>query len=474
MKTFREITKNGLLLFLASLLIFSFTYFSTNILLSNAIVQQSSNDPFTTQLTTKSIFDNDTVWENVQKDLSESVTITNGGNLTIINSHINFTATESGFILENESILNIRDSIIEFGDTGIAGTTNGTLILNNATFANFTDDVISLEGDYSITVDNSKFLNNQEDGIDIEDITAPVEVSNTLFENSGKDGIKIDDVTLLVNNCQFIGQNDEGLQIEGDSPTSIINSVILDNVGNAIKIEEHEGTICICNVTIQNCQNDGIDISNSQTDLTIQEVTVDNSDGTGLEIDDLHSSVTIDDSTFTRNIIGIDIYNATTLTMVESVIDDNEEHGLILSTIFVVDIQYSNITNNPYGGLLAVDLQQSDAHYNRFVGNGIFAINATGLGTGKTFNATHNYWGTLNEEEIDVLGSVDIDPILNNNLEEIQSSTPPTTSTPPSTTETPSESETSATPYWAASLFIGLIFLATLSNLIVRKKRKEK
>ncbi|MFW9995743.1 MAG: hypothetical protein ACFFD4_27130, partial [Candidatus Odinarchaeota archaeon] len=47
----------------------------------------------------QSVFDNQTIWKDEIKNLTESIDITNGGNLTIINSVVNFSLTESGFLV---------------------------------------------------------------------------------------------------------------------------------------------------------------------------------------------------------------------------------------------------------------------------------------------------------------------------------------------------------------------------------------
>ncbi|MBD3190092.1 MAG: hypothetical protein GF308_05590 [Candidatus Heimdallarchaeota archaeon] len=378
--------------------------------------------------------ENNTIWENQTLELSETVLVTNNGNLTIINSEISFTSTDISFLIENNSIIEIYHCSFESEGEGIVGTTSGSIVIDNTTFTNCDEDVIHLQGDYQLTIEHSLFEENAKDCVDIKDLSIPAVIYFTKFLNNNKDGINIDDCSAEIIGCEFTNQKDEGVQIEDDVFVTIEDCVFTSGTGDAIQAEEHEGEITIDNTTIRNGGNNGIDIDQSQSILSITNSLFENNEGDAIKTEGV--SLYIDNSQFfnqgdeaiqytggaesatlifsvknslfeenigdaidirqhhgsglIENVIirngkddGMDIENGLlTLIIKNTTCTNNAESGIEIDSGTAVTINNSIITNNEYHGFRCIDIGQvkvTNCTLNNNLKAGFYGLNLESL-----------------------------------------------------------------------------------------------
>ncbi|MFW9992902.1 MAG: hypothetical protein ACFFD4_12735, partial [Candidatus Odinarchaeota archaeon] len=125
-----------------------------------------------------------------------------------------------------------------------------------------------------------------------------------------------------------------------------------------------------------------------------------------------------------------------------------------------ISIQASEISNNDMGGVYLIDTETVEINYCKIVSNKVFAINATSMGTGRTVDASNNYWGTLDSSEIVNHGSVDIDPILDQDMK--------TTTTQPSSS---SHTTAKSTSGFSSVEILTILSLVGIIGTIKKKKK---
>ena len=301
------------------------------------------------------IISNTTIWDSVNIIYNDTLEITTGGNLTIINSYIDFDGMieQPGFDL-NGGTLKIHNSTIrDVEDRGIDGRSSGFLSITNSTFYKFDNDIVRLEGDYHVFINDSLFERSNKDGIQLEFLQeeavimnsyfinlddeglqivgSPLYVYNCTFDDIGSDGIRLDDLqtnatldSLTISNTQ-----DEGIQARGDLDViTISNTHIFDTVEDGIQIDDIEGVAIITNVLIERTGDDGVDVSAPLSHIIILDSIFRNNNESGLETD-YAGNVSISTSSFTgNNQHGLDLNNLDNVAIIDTIVSTNKLNGI--------------------------------------------------------------------------------------------------------------------------------------------------
>ncbi len=295
------------------------------------------------QVSSDIVITNVTVWKNSVISLNQTVIVTNGGNLTIIGSRVNFTNPNAKISLENDSTIIIRDSMLENGDKAVAGKSRGSFTAQNATFSRFNGDVIKLEGNYSITVENTKFYDNSKDAIDLKLISQPIVVRNTIIQTTGDDGFDIEDSTsLVITNVNVSRTAESGIELDN------MESVIIKNVRSNKNLIHGAAFTSIQNVSVFNSelssnQKSGIQATDI-TELRVINNTINSNGAEGISLND-HSNGQISNNT----------------------ISQNKGNGIFVSNNSVASIHYNAITKNEQYGIFAAERTDNvlvDANFN--------------------------------------------------------------------------------------------------------------
>ncbi|MHA2272258.1 MAG: right-handed parallel beta-helix repeat-containing protein [Candidatus Hodarchaeales archaeon] len=352
--------------------------------------------------------DNATIWTDLTWNLNDSVVVTNNAKLTIINCHINFTGTESGFVLENDSVLLIRNSTIEYGDVGISGETEGSVDLLNTSFSRFSGDAIHLEGGYNVSIDQSLFYNNEKDAIQLEDTFTFANITNTAFVDHGKDGLNLEEVWLHVDNCSFYNSGDEHIQFDGPTGAFNVKNSVFDTTasGDGIKLRGYNGSGLLENITVERSNDDGIQVTEGSPSVTFRDVRVRHSTEDGIEADSA-AEMTIERSRFSQNgIHGIEIREMGPVTITDSLMTENLEFGIRALNLTSLEIMLTNISHNSHGGLEVSSTETVEIDSTRTVNNtgffegcnGISAYNCTTIAISNTIVKSNSGYGIKLEE----------------------------------------------------------------------------
>jgi parallel beta-helix repeat protein len=357
-------------------------------------------------------FSNQTTWNNLVLNLNQTIDVNNGGNLTIINSFINFSNSNFGFKIENDSFLMIIDSTIMSGGIGINGKTSGTVTVDNVTFDGFSDDIIKLKGNYLTTIKNSNLKNGLSDGIQLESSQFQANLTNIKVENVNKDGIKGEFLKLKADHITISNVGDEGFQMF-EAGLEASNIYINNFDGTGIKGENMSSLVQLDNVTITNGIDDAFQITGGK-EIIIKNSHFSYSDENGFETD-YSGPITITNSIFDHNNIrGIEAINIGSINITNSKIQNNNEFGLFVSNSSNLMISNSEISYNKLGGLFLEKVATGKVKNNSIFSNEKFAINASLNDV--AIDASYNYWGTNNASLVLVIGNVNITPIVDENF----------------------------------------------------------
>ncbi len=391
-------------------IIFIITSKSIGYGVENVLYKDSSHDDKIMYSISFSI-ENTTVWTNINLELNESIKVEEGGNLTIINSNINFTNSEFGFEVNN-SILNIENSRIFSGGRGIEGETNGMIILKNVSFSDFSDDVINLEGDYSVVIDASLFENNKKDAVQLADTMNFANISNSWFINNNKDAFNIEGVFLYIENCNIDDHEDEGIQFDGPGSISVKDTIIRQCGANGIRIRGYEGVALLNNVTLQDCAENGIQISEGETEANITDCFFLNNGKDGLNIEGVE--LYVDNCNFSgQGDEGIQFDGPGSIIVKNTIISNIAQDGIKIrdynGTALIENVKLENCGDDGLQiteGETIVILRNSTAKYNMengfeidtanfteisdcsFYGNGVHGIGFLKLGDVAITNST--------------------------------------------------------------------------------------
>lgn len=417
--------------------------------------------------TTSDLFNNQTLWTGLDTTFNTSIDVNNGGNLTIVNSFINFTYEEVGFLLNNNSFLKIVDSTITGGGVeGIDGETNGTLILENVTFSDFLDDMVKLKGNYQTSIDNCTFVDGNSDGIQLESSDYQANVTNSVFKHISKDGLKGEKMPLYLENLIFEDCGDEAIQLAKNDYVTAVN-IDIDTVGDTgLEAEEMKGLVHVKYFSVTNAVEDCLQV-NIGEDVLAEHVYLSNCGENAFETGDTAvvtlNNVTMKDS----DVHGLEAINVDEVHVTGSHSSGMVKNGFYVENVTSFQLQGSTIKDNTNSGVELVGVNSSTLTHNKFTGNSLYDVEATEIGTGNSVNASFNYWGTLVASEVSVTGEVMIDPILDADLESIQTETSDATSSEATTSGT--DTESTAPSFIAATVLISLV----LSTQLVSRKRRK-
>ncbi|MFW9992901.1 MAG: right-handed parallel beta-helix repeat-containing protein [Candidatus Odinarchaeota archaeon] len=298
---------------------------------------------------------NDTIIENDNRSISETIVISSSGNLTIINSVLDFSDLvnnlEDAFALEG-GILMIRDSILKNGYKGIDGDSNGSLVLENVTFTGFTDDIIDLKGDYQTKISNSFFYGGRN-GIQLENSQYQANITGSIFSNTGKDAINTESIDLYLDSLRVLDTVDDGLQIEGDSIVVITNTFVSGSGGDSVKFRNNAlGSVLLDNITVQGGNEDGIQMTDGGN-LTIIDSKITGNRENGIQAIEV-VNLTIKDSTFDGNGLttgnGIELVNITNAVISRVSSSNNRESGFTITNAMQVTLDHSDFVRNSVAG----------------------------------------------------------------------------------------------------------------------------
>lgn len=258
-----------------------------------------------------------------------------------------------------------------------------TLILGPGTYVlsgdlNLDNDGLTLtstDGSADTTIDaDGNSINIQADDVLIEDFTIDDAVNGVSITNGSDDAIvqnnAINDATIGVT----VAANTTDPVIEGNVITDCEDGIVLADESNDATIESN--TITGAETT------GGIVLTDNNTDVTIYANTITDNDVPGIAIlgSDVSDGVLIDANTITGNDPdGISLQGAgpTTLTISYNDISDNEENGIIVASWNVT----SSVTQNTISGNGDAGIDNNDED--------------------NEVNATFNWWGTADADEVD-------------------------------------------------------------------------
>ena len=313
--------------------------------------------------------------------------------------------------------INLRSDLIVLG-SGVENTTitaaSGNIVtannVHNVSFAGF-------------TIDGQGSADN---GILCSGTTSLLEISNNIIVGAIKGIVFKDSVTVSILS-NIIRQNiNYGILCDGFVNVGINNNVI-DNNSDGI-VCRSDATVSIIENTINRNTHNGIDSWNT-VDLIIQNNTISENINAGAVFND-DSIVIVRLNSIQNNGHGLWCVENITATISDNLIHHNKMSGISMSsskTTIIRNIIHHNVWFDIgcYEGSGLVIIGGNLTNANNFVASsGIKIQNYTPY----TINATYNYWGTTNEDEIAAMmvndgdGSIDFIPFINT-LDEIVADT---------------------------------------------------
>ncbi|MEB3219976.1 MAG: CSLREA domain-containing protein, partial [Nostocales cyanobacterium 94392] len=195
-------------------------------------------------------------------DSFEDIIDPNDG-VTTLREAINASNSLSGqntisFNLAPGSVINLAEKLEITNDLNILGLGAESLTISgNNTFDNFFIDNTNvvfngltiangLEGidvgsNSTVTVMNSAFVNNADDGVQVSGNNNTLNVSATTFKTNGGDGLDINSNgnSISLTDISATGNTETGLEIDGtDNLLNVSNSSVTANGDDGIKIDE--------------------------------------------------------------------------------------------------------------------------------------------------------------------------------------------------------------------------------------------
>jgi len=309
--------------------------------------------------------------------------------------------------------INLRSDLIVFGsgieNTTIAATSGNIVTANDVHNVSFSGFTIDGQG-------------SADNGILCSGTTSLLEISNNIIVGAIKGLVFKDSVTVSILS-NIIRQNiNYGILCDGFVNVSINNNVI-DNNSDGI-VCRSDATVSIIENTINRNTHNGIDSWNT-VDLIIQNNTISENINAGAVFND-DSIVIVRLNSIQNNGHGLWCVENITATISDNLIHQNKMSGISMSsskTTIIRNIIHHNVWFDIgcYEGSGLVVIGGNLTNANNFVASsGIKIQNYTPY----TINATYNYWGTTNEDEIVALmrnegdGSIDFKPFINS-LDEI-------------------------------------------------------
>ncbi|MBB6646636.1 right-handed parallel beta-helix repeat-containing protein [Halobellus ruber] len=200
-----------------------------------------------------------------------------------------------------------------------------------------------------IGVENVTFVNNDFEGLDIQDPAEDLAVRDCLIENNGDNGIEGEDITnAVVSDCTI--KNNDGEAIDFNAVDSlVIDGCTIRNNDDGVEFDGDAVDLTVTDSTIASNDSDGV-FGNNVNNGTIRNCLIEDNDTEGIDIDG-GNNLTIEQCTVRNNGgngIEFDFTDVGNLTITESVVDNSGDSGVFFDDGEVTDstIERSNITNS--------------------------------------------------------------------------------------------------------------------------------
>ena len=184
----------------------------------------------------------------------------------------------------SNSRLEIRNADFANTDGGINAYDGSSVVIENAHFANLTDDAIGAY-DGSVINISSTTINGVSDGDGIGAYSGSVvNISSTTVSNiaGDSDGIGIYNSTLVIANSSIKNiSGGDGIYAANNSNVTI-SSTTIENIDDGDGIAIYNSTLVVASSTIENVSDNGISLYNSTS--TISNLLVQNGEANGIDI----------------------------------------------------------------------------------------------------------------------------------------------------------------------------------------------
>ncbi|MBN1186604.1 MAG: VCBS repeat-containing protein [Bacteroidales bacterium] len=288
-------------------------------------------------------------------------------------------------------------------------SSTGSGDLNYLTLQASTDG-IHAENSNSIIINNSLFDENSNYGIYLNSTSAIIK--NTQVKNNGT-GIYGISSSPEIDSCTISDNEDYGLYFNNSTSSPIItNSIIADNSSYGIYYTNGNGQFKILNNQVTGNTNWGIYIDGASSGSQLNKNIINNNGGgissfSNTNIENNIISENNGDGIYTTGFSISIRYNrienntcdgietTADITIDQNYISGNNENGI--NALSNPTLRYNEINNNGNDGIETSGLPT--INYNNFSSNTGYNVKATKQGT-QTINAENNYWGTINEIDI--------------------------------------------------------------------------
>nr|MDZ8287386.1 right-handed parallel beta-helix repeat-containing protein [Nostoc sp. ChiSLP01] len=187
------------------------------------------------------------------------------------------------------------------------------LTVKDSLFRNNEQDGIDISGNgSSVTVRNSSFINNSDDGIDLNGTDNTLNIFGSSIFNNGNNGLEIDasDSTVTVSASNFTGNSGDGISFDdgGNNLLTIVNADITGNTGDGLDINSDRNTVILKKVDLSGNGvgtpievEDGLEIDGSNNTITITDAIINNNPGDGIDFNGDKNKVTASNLTISGN-----------------------------------------------------------------------------------------------------------------------------------------------------------------------------
>ncbi len=208
------------------------------------------------------------------------------------------------------SILNLDFQTADGTNGSLVVETEGDISLNNVSVDNNTlgpgasldnclDGGPGCTGTGDITITDSEFTNNDEDGLVVTS-AGDVLITNVTADNNNNDGITLDtglvpDADVKIKDSTASNNGSYGFEISDVGGNLTVKSVSANqNDFDGIAIDNTRGDVAVLNTTVnESVLGDGISVHNTDGNLTLSSVTAADNDQNGIEVFNVDGSLVL-------------------------------------------------------------------------------------------------------------------------------------------------------------------------------------
>jgi nitrous oxidase accessory protein NosD len=298
-------------------------------------------------------------------------------------------------------------------DVKVAFETDLNVAVDGVTASDFT--IVVGSGTYTLTAD----LNLDQEGLTL--ISSDGAADTTIDCDEAFDiNIQADEVTV---DGFTIEDSVNGVAVANGADDAVIqNNTITDAATSAVAIADNASDATVADNVIEDCA-EGVALATGVDDATISGNTISGADTNGgIGIAGNSTGLSITGNTITANdVAGIAIMGALAsddIVIEGNTISENDPTGIHIATTSSpteLVIRGNDILDNEEDGVLADNWSATSViTYNTITGNGDSGVNNADTDGSAEIDATFNWWGTTDADEIDdmVEGEVNYEPFL--------------------------------------------------------------